>query len=318
MAIIVGTDEAGYGPNLGPLLISATVWRVPDDQQQCDLFELLAPTVSCVPRDNAPLTIADSKDLYKPHGSLERLEHGLLSALTHLNACPLDWQRAWQVLAPRDCESISRQPWHVDYDASLPLDAHPEEIHARAQRLGETLDEAGVELLAVRCRAVFPEEFNELVDVHGSKGEVLSIATLRLIADQLAAIGDEPILIQCDKHGGRNRYAPLLQQQFPEYLVEIVDEGRAQSVYRWGPSARRTEIRFTAKGERFLPSALASMACKYLRELAMRSFNQYWAARVEGLKPTAGYPVDAKRFHAEIQDAQAELGIDDQLLWRCR
>ena len=30
MTYLIGTDEAGYGPNLGPLVISATVWQVPD------------------------------------------------------------------------------------------------------------------------------------------------------------------------------------------------------------------------------------------------------------------------------------------------
>ena len=30
MPFLLGTDEAGYGPNLGPLVISASVWEVPD------------------------------------------------------------------------------------------------------------------------------------------------------------------------------------------------------------------------------------------------------------------------------------------------
>ena len=30
MGYAIGTDEAGYGPNLGPLVISATVWEIPD------------------------------------------------------------------------------------------------------------------------------------------------------------------------------------------------------------------------------------------------------------------------------------------------
>ena len=28
MTLVIGTDEAGYGPNLGPLVVAATAWRV--------------------------------------------------------------------------------------------------------------------------------------------------------------------------------------------------------------------------------------------------------------------------------------------------
>ena len=28
MTLVIGTDEAGYGPNLGPLAVAATVWHV--------------------------------------------------------------------------------------------------------------------------------------------------------------------------------------------------------------------------------------------------------------------------------------------------
>ena len=30
MAYLIGTDEAGYGPFLGPLVIATSVWQVPD------------------------------------------------------------------------------------------------------------------------------------------------------------------------------------------------------------------------------------------------------------------------------------------------
>ena len=75
---------------------------------------------------------------------------------------------------------------------------------------------------------------------------------------------------------------------------------------------------FQAKGESHLPTALASMASKYLRELAMQAFNGFWSEHVPDLRPTAGYPVDALRFKADIAAAQQALGISDRILWRSR
>jgi ribonuclease HII len=64
--------------------------------------------------------------------------------------------------------------------------------------------------------------------------------------------------------------------------------------------------------------ALASMLAKYLREVCMRQFNRFWATHVPGLKPTAGYPVDARRFLADIRPAMAALGIPEEAVWRVR
>ena len=60
------------------------------------------------------------------------------------------------------------------------------------------------------------------------------------------------------------------------------------------------------------------MTAKYLRELSMRAFNEFWCARVPDLRPTAGYPYDARRFRKEIAAEQRELGIDDHVIWRNR
>jgi hypothetical protein len=60
------------------------------------------------------------------------------------------------------------------------------------------------------------------------------------------------------------------------------------------------------------------MVSKYLRELAMRAFNDFWCARVPELKPTAGYPSDSRRFKKQISAVQTALGIDDRVLWRVR
>ena len=93
----------------------------------------------------------------------------------------------------------------------------------------------------------------------------------------------------------------LLQHFFPDAWIETLVESRAESRYHWGAGDGRVEVAFRRGGESFLPAALASMTAKYLRELAMRAENAFWCARVPGLRPTAGYPLDARRFKTEIE-----------------
>ncbi len=192
------------------------------------------------------------------------------------------------------------------------------EIDRLRPRLCEALAEAGVRFVDLRSIAIFPREFNDTVDRSDSKGAALSHWTLQLVARMIEPLGDGPISILCDKHGGRDRYLPLLMDSFPDQFIEVVSEGRLLSVYRFGHAERRVEIAFQAKGESHLPTALASMASKYLRELAMHAFNDFWRRHVADLQPTAGYPVDAKRFKADIAAAQQSLGIADRILWRTK
>ena len=338
-AYLIGTDEAGYGPNLGPLVISATVWQVPDGVRSEELYRVLG---SCVARSpgrvaqngSTSVAIGDSKVLYQPAAGLRHLERGVLAALALVDRRPTTWRGVWDALvsgewrvASGEClpwrlspltSPLSTLAWYADYDAPIPLDADPAETESAALMLSEGLAAAGVELLELCSRPVFADEFNRLADHYGSKGAALSHATLELVRALVEPLEAGPISIVCDKHGGRNRYHRLLAEHFPERLIEIHGESRARSVYRFGPERRRIEIRFQTKAESHLPAALASMASKYLRELAMRALNDFWCRRVDGLHPTAGYPQDAKRFKAEIAALQAELAIEDRLLWRTR
>jgi hypothetical protein len=317
----VGTDEAGYGPNLGPLVISATVWEVPDALRCADLGALLADVVVSSPakipaQGRLSVAIGDSKVLYQSGKGLQHLERGLWAAMALLGHEPGTWREVWQLLAPEALDHHPAAPWHADYDTPAPLDADLTELPLLAAALAEALQRHGVRLVAIRSRAVFPDLFNRLVRQHASKGSALSNVTLDLAAEVMAPLRTGPITVICDKHGGRSHYRDLLATCFPDCLVEIYAEGRDSSCYRFGPPHRRVEFRFEAKAEAYLPTALASMASKYLRELAMGAWNQFWCSRVSGLRPTAGYPEDARRFRAEIASMQAELGIDDALVWR--
>jgi predicted secreted protein len=60
------------------------------------------------------------------------------------------------------------------------------------------------------------------------------------------------------------------------------------------------------------------MYAKYVRELCMEAFNQYWRAELPDLEPTKGYPVDAQRFRAAIAPLIAARGWEEHTWWRLR
>jgi len=60
------------------------------------------------------------------------------------------------------------------------------------------------------------------------------------------------------------------------------------------------------------------MVSKYVRELCMKLFNEFWQERVAGLAPTAGYPQDAARFLAQISNVERRLAIDRTVMVRAK
>lgn len=318
----MGMDEAGYGPNLGPLVISASLWEAPDGAEGADLNRLVEEAMASAARSTADRgprwIVADSKAVYQSGKGFSTLERGVLVALGMLGQRPRTWRGVWDALAPGSHDARQAHPWYADFDAPAPLEAGAEVVASLAPRVQRSLASVGVRLVALRSRPVFESEFNQLVDHHGSKGTLLSQAAMELASRCVNAIPRGFLAVVCDKHGGRSRYRELLTQWFPDHVIEVFREGRDESLYRFGPAERRVEFRFRAKGEACLAAALASMASKYLRELAMRALNAFWCSRVAGLAPTAGYPQDALRFKEAIAPLQRRLGVDDRLLWRCK
>jgi len=323
MPYLVGTDEAGYGPNLGPLVISASVWRV-ESIEHTDLFARLGKNTVRVAGDDDladdDVVIGDSKELYKPGKGLAGLEQGVFTCLAAVKKKPRTFKKIWKELAKEDAACLADLPWYRDFDDKLPLELSSKDIRNRAERFLAGCESAKCVPTRIASRTVFPSHFNQMCDQHGNKASALSHTTMQLIQSVLKKLPvDEPVYVLCDKHGGRNKYGPLLNEAFPDTLAIVRHEGRAESVYHLGSGDRRREFVFRAKADKgYLPSALASMVSKYLRELAMRAFNEFWSSQVEDLKPTAGYPMDAKRFKHQIESAQKKLGIDDRILWRNR
>jgi hypothetical protein len=323
MPYLLGVDEAGYGPNLGPLVVAATAWQVPERTRPERLYELLDGVISPPQVDRGSqniderLAIGDSKQLYKAGDSLGKLERGVRSALSLVDRCPRTWREVWPRLDPAEAELADATPWHDGYDEPLPIDGGAG-CELPLAMLVDGLTAARVRVAEVRARSLFPAEFNARVEACGNKAEVLSLTSLNLVRSALERLPGEPAIVTCDKHGGRNCYAALLQHVFPDELVRVRREAAELSVYELTHAGRKVEFRFLVGGERMLPTALASMTAKYLRELAMRPFNAFWQRHIPGLKPTAGYSVDAKRFLSDIRAMQERLKIEPRTFWRVR
>ncbi len=320
MAYLIGTDEAGYGPNLGPLLVSASVWQVGD--VDCELYRELESVVTSEKQhrektEASKFAIADSKMLYKPRGGLAGLELPLFSTVQELSA-DATWRDCWRSLTDGNCDEIDQLPWYRDFDCSLPIDANLNEVAKCRESFASCMSTHAIELVTLRSVAVFPQRFNQLVDECDSKGAALSNVTLDLVADLIRELDSDPICVVCDKHGGRNSYAGFLQPRFDDRLVRVCHESRPESSYYIGTPKQPIAISFRSKGESFLPSALASIASKYLRELAMLAFNEFWLKRQPDLRPTAGYPMDAKRFRLDVAETKRRLAIHDDEFWRNR
>lgn len=220
---------------------------------------------------------------------------------------------------------------------------------ATAEALAEGLRGSGIEWLGVRVRLIFPAEFNAALATGANKSDCLTRWCFELLrtAGMLGAVAGEETEILCDRHGGRARYAGALGRDFPERDVEILAESPALSRYRLsaaptaaagknprpggllfevGPPATAAAdpfggdwtAAFAVGGERFVPTAVASLFAKYFRERAMKAFNAFWQARLPGLTPTAGYPVDARRFREAIAPVVAAEGFAWETIRRDR
>ena len=313
VAVVAGIDEAGYGPRLGPLLVTAAAFEVPDDCADACLWERLAAVVAKKAGDPERVAVDDSKRLFNQSIGPRHIERTALAFAAAAGLEPATFRELLAAVAETSDEPDA-YPWYAGADFPVPLAAAPGQLAADARRLREA---DGARFLEVRAHPVLVGEYNRLVDSVGTKSATLFSKTALLLARLWERYGQQGLVVHVDKHGGRDRYGLLLHQTFFGCWIKVLCEGRGESVYEVTGGTRRMRIGFYREGDsRHLPIALASIYSKYLRELFMRGFNAWWTAQVPGLRPTAGYAADANRFLRDIAAARQSLGVDDRLLIR--
>ena len=225
--------------------------------------------------------------------------------------------------------------------APAPLGA-AESVESAAKGLAEGLAGLGARVAGIWVNVASAARLNGLIDGRRNKAGALFALASDLLAAALEQSGG-PLHVTMDRHGGRRYYAGLLSGAFPLASVETVEESPEASRYLlhrgpphpitlppWGgeggrrpgegeqrPASLALTVRDRCESWS-LATALASMAAKYVRELAMEQLNEYFRVRVPGLRPTAGYGLDAWRFLEDVAAARAAAGVPDDLILRKR
>jgi ribonuclease HII len=312
-----GIDEAGYGPLLGPLVVTGTSFEVPPGASQACLWDLLQAGVTRTPtRRDHRLPITDSKKLYSRSGGIKHLERTALVMISAGGHSVESFGSLLAGIAPDVIAHLAEYPWYRDFDMSLPMANDAADISLCANAVRKNMTDNGVRLAGVYCEPVLAGGFNRLIAQTRNKATASLGITVRVI-DRIrrgVTAGDGCVFV--DRQGGRTHYRQTLTTALGVQHIKVLAESDTESVYELESGDR---IMFVTRGEtHHLPIALASVVSKYVRELFMVAFNRFWADRVPGLKPTAGYYTDARRFLSDIAEAVARETLPEACMVRTR
>jgi len=324
MAVFVGIDEVGFGPILGPMVVSSAAFSLPDEIIYTDLWRVLRKSVSDRKRHLAGrVLIADSKKAYSRSSGIRHLQKTVLAVL---QCCkppaqarqPHTLVELLAVLSPDSLERIEHYPWYENADTYKIL-TEGSDIEIASGVLKSNLAANGMEVLALQSCCLDVEYYNKMVSVVRNKSSVLFTATSKLIKNAWDSFAADKLHIIVDRQGGRVRYRRALLKMFPGMDLKIVKESSKLSSYELSSDGKKMHLHFAVDAdENFLPVSLASMTGKYLRELFVDNINRYFAGFGADLKPTAGYWKDGLRFVKDIKTNLSHIKFDPNQLIRCR
>ena len=230
-----GIDEAGFGPTLGPLIITGVLFRAPSR-------EAFLKAVAEIRHRGYRLD--DSKAIYRSHKDFDRLSATVLPVLCAFH------NTAWDSLAT----ITDRLAVNADYAPpfylreALAPDIHVPGQQANGRRIADVLRKHDVALACVASAVLPAQTFNARMARLRNKSLLLFHGTAEVLKRLIDATDAdrEFARVALDKQGGRAYYADLLSTEFPDLRAQIISESAEESVYRMTGDDREIELRFAA------------------------------------------------------------------------
>jgi ribonuclease HII len=302
--LVIGVDENGLGPVLGPLVTTSVSLELSRYQvaRHSDLGRELGIDDSKATAAFGRMALAEGLALAvleRAHGRLPSDVEEFLSLLL------LDTP---ELLKTR-CPSASLpQCWSIPI--ALPCFGGDVE---EGRRSLQTLARRGVQVVRAKSAVACTRFLNDRLDAGQSRVEVDLELMERLVLDARAH-GGQDLYAVCGMVGGIRNYVEKMRH-FPRDAVKIRRATLGTLAYDiTGVGQVRFEI---DADQNHLPVALASMIGKYLRELWMLRHNRFYQARDPELLDVSGYhdPV-TRRFIRASEALRKKLGVEDACFLR--
>lgn len=285
---IVGIDEAGYGPLLGPLVMSRVEFNAVDTSSLSDALSEL------------PYRITDSKILFKGRNTLSNLERPVHSLYPTSRTLKMYLDR----IAYED-----EPPFYSNDSLRLPICG---DVEANGNFKGDKETEF--------CGAVSlyltEERFNREYRKTMNKAELLFGMLKKHIRSVLKNTEDDVIFF-IDRFGSRQYYGEHLWGIL-EDSPSAVRETRTSSEYLFRDGGRHILVRFSTDADVNEPVvSLSSIFSKYLRELFMICLCDYLSELFGERIRISGYHDRRTRLLLHnLKNILSKQGIEEEKLLR--
>jgi len=283
---IIGIDENGYGPLLGPLIITGIKIELEGEDPLIETE---------VAQFKTPFTLKDSKYIFNRSGhSYKRGEQIVFELLDIMDIKARTFQELLDLISINE---INIQEYNLK-DFKIPTF----QDKLTKTEFSNYWKKAGFFFKDVKINVIMPDRFNREIEQFNNKS-IVDFKGFMEVANQL--IYEDEYYVLCGKIGGTEHYSRFFKALNLNF--KIIKERRVYSEYLLNG---RHHVYFLLNGdEMYLPIMLASIIGKYIRELFMLALSRKLGFNTE-IPYASGYRHDQKTY-----ELLKMLNHDDKKKW---